>query len=315
MRRRMNRNQSGRGGLKSSVAVYVARYSPLGLIGLAGLMMLFSFSNPDFMRGTRHHATDMAAPFIATVGQPFRMVADMVGNVTGLTQLRAENERLRMENTSLQEWYQTALMLRAENASLKDLLNVTPEPQQGYISTQVIADSGTTFVKSLLIKAGSEQGVQKGQAVLAGQGMIGRVIETGLYASRVLLLTDINSRIPVKIEGSSHKSILAGMNDDMPVLDHLPGDAALEAGAHVLSSNIGGNFPEGLPIGEVIKQDGLFKVRLFSDGHRTGFVQVIEKPDDPNVRQSINQLITPPELPGDVTNQTAKSHSKARGAE
>ncbi len=275
--------------------VRVARFSPIGLIGLAGLMMVFSFANPDFMQGTRHRATDLAAPMIATVGQPFRVASDVIGGMTGFTQLRSENERLKLENQRLQEWYQTALMLRAENTSLKELLNVTPEPQQGYISTQVIADSGNTFIKSLLIKAGSEQGIQKGQAVLSGQGMIGRVIDTGLYASRVLLLTDINSRIPVKIDGSSHKSILAGMNDDMPILDHLPLDAGIENGAHVLSSSTGGNFPEGLPIGEIVKEDGMFKVRLFSDPHRATFVQIIEKPDDPNVRQSVNTLVTPPE--------------------
>lgn len=273
--------------------VLVSRYSPTGLLAFAALLMILSFSNPNFMQGARSSVTDISAPLISVVGQPFRVVANMIGSMTGFTQIRAENERLRADNARLQEWYQTALMLRAENTSLKELLNVTPEPQQGYISTQVIADSGNTFIKSLLIKAGSEQNIQKGQAVLAGQGMIGRVIETGLYASRVLLLTDINSRIPVQIEGNSNKAILAGMNDDLPMIDHLPNDAAIEAGARVLSSSTGGNFPEGLPIGEIVKEKGVFKVRLFSNPHRATYVQVIEKPDDPNVRQSINTLTAP----------------------
>ena len=273
--------------------IRVIRYYPAGLLGLAALLMILSLSNPAMVSGPRHQAADMAAPILAAVGQPFRVVGDVFGGITGLTQIRSENERLRAENSRLQQWYQTALMLEAENQSLKELLNVTPEPQQGYISTQVVADSGSTYIKSLLIKSGTDQGAREGQAVLAGQGMIGRIIETGLYASRVLLITDINSRIAIKIDGSTQKAILAGMNDDMPMLDHLPGDAVLPDGAKVVTSNLGGHFPEGLPIGRVVKKGGRYRVLLFSDPHRASFVQIVEKPDDPNVRQSLRSLTAP----------------------
>ncbi len=160
----------------ASVAVKVSRYSPAILTGLAGLLMVVSIINPDMGKETRTATADAMSPVLSIISTPFRLIGDAFGEVTGLTQIRAENTRLQSENTQLKEWYQTAMLLRAENQSLKDLLNVLPEPEQSYITTRVIADSGSSYIKTLLIQAGSEDGVREGQAVMGGQGMIGRVI-------------------------------------------------------------------------------------------------------------------------------------------
>lgn len=285
----------------ASVAARVARYSPAGLTGIAAILLLSSLINPGLWQGPRSAVTDMATPFIAAVSLPFQAVADGLGNVTGLTQIRAENDRLREENTRLKEWYQTALLLRAENQSLKDLLNVIPEPDQSYISTRVIGDSGSAFVQTLLIQAGEDDGVQEGQAVMGSKGMIGRIIETGNRAARVLVLTDINSRVPVTVEGVNQRAILGGTNGDFLTLDHLPPDVLIESGARVVTSGHGGLFPAGLPVGEVVKSsDGQMVVRLYSDPAGADYVQVIEKPDDPNVRLSVEGLTSPRTAKGGV---------------
>ena len=261
---------------------------------MAVILLLSSMIAPTLLQKPRIGVTDTVAPIIAAVGQPFRFVADGISGMTGITQLRAENDRLKAENARLKEWYQTALLLKAENQSLKDLLNVIPEPEQSYISTRVIGDSGSSYVRSLLIQAGKEDGVVEGQAVMGSQGMIGRIIEVGNRASRILLLNDINSHIPVTIEGTNQKAILAGTNDDLLMLDHLPSDTLIEEGARVVTSSHGGMFPQGLPIGKVVKTDsGEIAVEPFTDPVNASYVQVIEKPDDPNVRQSIDLLQAP----------------------
>jgi rod shape-determining protein MreC len=278
----------------ASLAARALRHSPAGLTAIAALLLLSSLINPGLWQGPRGAVTDAVAPLISAVSLPFQVAADIVGNVTGLTQIRAENDRLREENTRLKEWYQTALLLRAENQSLKDLLNVIPEPDQSYISTRVIGDSGSSFVQTLLIQAGTEDGVREGQAVMGPQGMIGRIIETGSRAARVLVLTDINSRIPVTIEGANQRAVLGGTNGDYLTLDHLPPDALIEEGARIVTSGHGGMFPAGLPVGEVVKtSEGQMMVRLYSDPANASYVQVIEKPDDPNVRRSVGDLTAP----------------------
>lgn len=258
------------------------------------MVLLVSLVNPQLWQGPRMAALDASAPLIAAVSRPFQVISGAISDMTGLAQIKAENVSLKSENKKLKEWYQTALLLQAENQSLKDLLNVLPEPERSYITTRIIGDSGSSFVKSLLIQAGTAEGVEKGQAVLGDKGMVGRVIETGRNASRILLLTDINSRVPVIVAGSNQRAILAGANDDMPFLDHVPPDVLIEKGARVITSGHGGLFPQGLPIGQVSGvEKGIVKVMLYSDPASSSYVQIIEKPDDPNVRRSIDTLTAP----------------------
>ncbi len=285
-----------------AIVASALRHAPLSLVGGACVLMILSLAAPHMWQGSRISVTDIFAPIITTISQPFHYVADIVGGMTGITQLKAENERLKSENTRLKEWYQTALLLEAENRSLKDVLNVLPDPSQSYITTRVIADSGTSFVRSLLVAAGTQDGVNKGQAVMGGQGMIGRIIEPGSRASRVLLLTDINSRVPVVVEGANQRAILAGNNEDLLTLEHMPSDSLIEEGARIVTSGHGGMFPAGLPIGRVVKnEDGTFYVRPFTDPNNANFIQIIEKPEDPHVRQSVDALNAPDETPARVS--------------
>ncbi len=296
MRSLTQRHRRRRGYKAASAVARIGRYSPHALAGVAAVILLSSMISPGLWQKPRIGMTDTFAPVISAVGQPFRFLADAISGMTGITQLRAENDRLKSENARLKEWYQTALLLKAENQSLKDLLNVIPEPEQSYISTRVIGDSGSSYVKSLLIQAGRANGVAEGQAVMGSQGMIGRIIEVGERASRILLLNDINSRIPVVIEGTNQKAILAGTNEDLLLLDHLPVDTMVEKGARVVTSSHGGLFPQGLPVGRVVKTGkGEILVQPFTDPVNANYVQVIEKPDDPNVRQSIDVLRTSPD--------------------
>jgi len=271
--------------------VRVGRYSPMALSGIASLLLISSLVNPALWSGARQSTSDQMAPVLGVVGEPFQILSDAVGEMTGLTQIRAENAQLKAENAQLKEWYQTALLLQAENQSLRDLLNVIPEPDQSYITSRVIADSGSGFVKTILIEAGTINGVEEGQAVLGSQGMIGRVIEPGEKASRVLLLSDINSHVPVVVEGVNQRAILAGTNGDHLILTHLPEDVLIKKGARIVTSGTGGMFPTGLPIGEVVDVNkGIPIVRLFSDPYTGGYVQVVEKPQNEGVRKSINSL-------------------------
>jgi rod shape-determining protein MreC len=114
--------------------------------------------------------------------------------------------------------------------------------------------------------------------------MLGRVIEVGEKAARVLLLTDINSRVPVLIEGSNQKAILSGNNGDYLSLKHLPADSSLSEGGRIVTSGDGGIFPAGLPIGRVALNDnGKFIVKPYADLSRVSYVRIIKVPIDKNL--------------------------------
>ena len=253
-------------------------------------LILFTVSSvsPARVEGIRAGTADLMAPVIGFINRPFQLAASYIDTATGLANLEKENHKLRDENARLREWYQTAMQLQTENDSLHSLLHVAVEPQNRYITARVIADSGNSYVKTLLVMAGKQDGIDKGEAVISGEGLIGRTVEVGEKAARILLVTDINSRVPVMIEGQGDgqevRAILAGKNEDLPTLIHLPPDTHVQPGARVVSSGHGGIFPFGLPIGVVQPMtDGSLAVRMFADTEKLIHVRIIDRNEDPNL--------------------------------
>jgi rod shape-determining protein MreC len=270
------------------------RFSPLQWFGTgqtslifmltATLLLIVSLVKPGVFGGARNAVSDTLTPVLIVLSEPFRQVHAMVGGVTGLTELRAENVHLKAENARLREWYQTALMLESENQSLQALLNVKIDPQHKFITARVVGDSGNAFVKSAMVAAGAEDGVKKGQAVLSGDGVVGRIIESGKTSARVLLLTDYNSRVPVMVEGGRQRAILSGTNTDYPLLKYLPADTDIREGARIVTYGSGGLFMSGLPIGTVVFGDaGEPRVQLYADISRLSHVRIVDYPEDPNL--------------------------------
>lgn len=223
-------------------------------------------------------------PILATVNAPVKAAADYARMVSGIAGLQEENARLAEENNRLREWYQKALVLEAENSSLQKMLNITLAPQHTYVTARIIADPGNSYVRTLLVMAGRDSGVEKGQAVLAGDGLAGRIIEAGAKASRVLLLSDMSSRIPVVLEGSDYHAIMAGNNSERPVLERLPRDSEIREGMRVVTSGNGGYFPYGLPVGRVARAgDGKWIVIPFADPDRLTFVRIVNSVEDLNL--------------------------------
>lgn len=258
--------------------------SSAGLMILAFALIIYSTARPADISGVRMGITNFAAPFLSTITKPVQGAAMFVRNVSGLSELQAENAALRDENIRLRDWYQSALLLEAENKSLRDLMNVKLATDNKFITARVIADSGNAFVKSLLVQAGSLDRVRKNQAAVAGEGLVGRVIDVGKDVSRILLVSDINSRIPVLIENTSQHAVLAGGNEASPTLVHLPEGSAVDVGARIVTSGYGGVFPAGIPVGRVSTiKGGAVSVALFADIGKTVFVRIIDRPQDPNL--------------------------------
>jgi len=253
----------------------------------AFFVLAASVLRPESLSNVRTGFSDAISPFVIAIGQPVQNAVNFVDSVSGVAELRAEVAQLRSENARLKEWYQTALMLQAENQSLQELLNLKVEPKHQYISARIISDAGNSFVKSVLVAAGTSDGVEKGQAALSGDGLIGRVVETGRNTSRILLLSDYNSRIPVFLEGSSQKAILAGQNTGTPHLKYLPEGSSIEEGTRVFTSGHGGLFPAGLPIGETaLNAGGDIVIKPYADMSRVLFVRLVDIAENPNLRRN-----------------------------
>jgi rod shape-determining protein MreC len=132
-------------------------------------------------------------------------------------------------------------------------------------------------VHSALVNGGSSSGIKKDEAVTDEDGLLGRVISTGAGSARVLLLSDINSHVPVMAEHTQEKSILSGNNTDWPMLTYLPANSKIEVGERIVTSGDGGIFPPNVPVGVVTAiEDGKVKVQLFADVAKAEYVSVID---------------------------------------
>jgi rod shape-determining protein MreC len=220
---------------------------------------------------------DGVAPVLQVMSRPAAAIASVVNAIHDLAAMRAENVRLAEENERLMHWQTVARELDNENKALKAQLNFMPDPDAAFITARVIGDTGGAFVHTMMLNVGSRDGVRKGQAVIAGEHMVGRIVEVGDRLARILLLTDINSHIPVIIENSRAKAILSGDNSDRPRLNYLAPNSNPAPGDRVITSGHGGAFPPGLPIGVIASvQDGIVRVEPYVHRNQLEYVTVVD---------------------------------------
>ncbi len=237
--------------LATPVRAWAQRFALALMLCTAFGLMLMSRSDTAAVERLRMTVADAVAPILGLMAEPVSTVTRMAESIGGLAGTYAQNQELRQENERLLQWLDAAKALQQENTSLRQLLNLPAPPAAHYVTTRIIGDNGGAFVRTVLVSSGAREGVRKNQAAVTGEGLAGRVIEVGERAARVLLLTDINSRIPVALEKSRVRAVLAGDNGPMPQLAHLPPDALPEIGERVVTSGFGGLFPPGIPVGTV----------------------------------------------------------------
>jgi rod shape-determining protein MreC len=218
----------------------------------------------------------MVAPLMDAASRPIASARDLANQVQQLISLKDENARLARENRTLLEWQNVGRELQSQNAALRDLLKFTPDPRASYVTAPVIADTSSSYVRSLIVLAGRNDGVVKGQAAVTGAGLAGRVLEVGQRASRVLLLTDISARVPIIVERTRDQAVMAGNNSENPELHYLPRDVDIKVGDRIVTSGVGGNFPAALPIGEVTRiADGRIFIQLYAQLDRMEYLRLV----------------------------------------
>jgi len=198
---------------------------------------------------------DAAAPALEMLSRPAAAFDAAADRVRGFITVYRDNIRLAEENERLLGWQQVALKLSAENAELRDLSKLVSEPALSFVTARVIADSGGAYARSVMVNAGRDNGVARGQAAMTGEGLVGRVAEVGSRAARILLITDLNSRVPVVVDGTRERAILAGDNSARPSLRYADAGGTMRIGDRIVTSGQGGVFPRGLPVGVVASVD------------------------------------------------------------
>lgn len=237
---------------RAQYGLFFSYVAAIGLLLIGGGLVLVSRYNPHLFAPLRSTVAEVTTPFssgLATVSRWMGSVPEGVGSYFGV---RSENARLKRQIDAERAALQRALGLERENQRLRTLLKVRDATPETIVVARLVSSSASSTRRYATLNAGSWQRVAQGQPVRDGDGLIGQVIETGPNASRVLLITDPDSTIPVRRASDGLPAIVTGRGDG--TLDVRAANAAanpFRTGDLLVTSGTGGVFPPNIPLARV----------------------------------------------------------------
>lgn len=241
-------------------------------------LLVLGRSQTALIEQTRAQIFNAFIPAIKVVDLPRGATSGLSDWIRNVAVVFSDNQFLREENADLKRQLTEATELEIDNLRLKNLLNIKDGTVTTITASRIVSDSNSPFFKSMLINSGTNDGIKKGHAVVNEEGVIGRTINVAPNSSRVLLLNDINSRIPVKFANSGVNVILSGDNSPFQKIEFMPEEEKANIGDLILTSGMGGVFPPDLPVGVVSEFTDLGEIRVKPSVNlnRLNYVSVIE---------------------------------------
>ena len=166
--------------------------------------------------------------------------------------------------------------LISENKRLKELINEYVYDTDE-LAAKVLIDKNSPFLKSIILNRGSKDNIKIGDAVLDGSYLVGKIVEVNFKSSRALLISDLNSKIPVTIMPGNVQSILTGTGKKQGEIQYQMEEKDIESNSIVYTSGSGGIFKSGIPIGKITEVSNIngIKVKYFSNLSQLNFVKVV----------------------------------------
>ena len=178
------------------------------------------------------------------------------------------------ENIELKNSMSKSDFLKLENSQLRKLINEQSESESSLESARVILDEQSPYLNSFIINIGSNKDIKNGMAVLDGKNFIGRIIDVNFFSSRVLLISDLNSKIPIVTEPSGNHAILSGRGTNNPTLEYLSKNHKIKNGDKIYTSGKEGIFAPGIIIGEAKVLKDKVEIELYSEMNQISFVNI-----------------------------------------
>ena len=209
----------------------------------------------------------------ALVSFPEKKINQTINFFSEYFNVYKENQNLKDQIIKLSSEKLNYIFLENENKKLKELIGDEQKLTDGVIS-KVLIDKDGKFLKSIILNKGTKDGVKIGMVVLENSYLVGQIIETNYTTSRAILISDLNSNIPVVLEPGSFQSILSGTGKDYGKIKYSKNKLPLDENMIVYTSGSGGNFRAGLPIGMLNNELEEFGVEFFSDLSQLSYVKI-----------------------------------------
>ena len=249
------------------------QFSLLALI-LFSIFLIF-LSNLNFVgiKYVKITINEVTYRLSAVISYPEKKINDSFSFLEEYFNVYKVNQNLKDEIDQLNTKNLNFIFLENENKKLKEIIGENTNISEGIIS-KVLIDKDGQFLKSIILNKGSKDGIKKGMVVLEKNYLVGQIIEVNFTTSRAILISDLNSNIPVVLEPGSFQSILSGTGKEFGKIKYSKNKLILDEETIVYTSGLGGNFKAGLPVGKINNEIEDLAVEFFSDLSQLSYVKV-----------------------------------------
>ena len=250
------------------------RFSLLALVVLSIIFIFVETVETKPLNYIRSFIKDTIYRGSLVVSLPSKSFSSFTNIISEHINVYSSYRELKKENKELKNNISKSDFLELENTQLRKLIEEQVSSPSNLLSARVMLDKQSPYLNSFIINIGSNKDIKNGMAALDGKNFIGRIVDVNFFSSRVLLVSDLNSKISVITEPSARHGILSGHGKNKPTLEYLPENHNIQPGDKVYTSGKEGIFPTGIPIGEVKIENGIIKVSLFSDLSQVSFINI-----------------------------------------
>ena len=258
------------------------RFSLLVLIIISVILLSLDFYKAKPLNIFRSISKDIVYRGSFIISLPFKSLDRGYKTVKTHFTFYDDYQNLKNELYILKAQQSEIEFLKMQNKELKIVISDVLHTNIKNVIAKVILDKQSPFLKSIILNKGTNSNLKKGMAVLHKKNMVGRIVEVNYLSSRVLLINDLNSKIPVKIQPSGENAIMSGEGNNLASLDFLPKLSTIEEENIVFTSGSDGVFDDGIPIGKITEIEEKFYVKFFSDLNQINFVTVINNKKEDN---------------------------------
>ena len=243
---------------------------------LCVIFLIVSKVNSGFSEKVSFGFIGVSMPIVKVISLPFNASINLLTNFRELVEAKKENEVLKEDLAKLKSFYIKSLNVHQENKELRSILDFVTSKSSHFKVARIIGRSHQIFNQKVFIDAGKNSNLKEGAIVTGDRGVIGRVSEVGEDKSRLILLNDASSRIPVITSKTRTRAILAGNNSGIMEMLYLPKNHKIEVGDWVFTSGDGDTLPPGLLVGVVKKvdKDSAF-IAMIEDVNNADIVTII----------------------------------------
>ena len=250
------------------------RFSLFALVVLSCVLIFLDTLDAKPLNKVRSFVKDVVFRGALVSTYPSKSLSNFSSFIGDHINLYKNYNQLIEENNKLKNNISKSAYLELENSQLRKLIEEQVTSSSNLLSARVMLDKQSPYLNSFVINIGSNKNIKNGMTVLDGKNFIGRIVDVNFFSSRVLLVSDLNSKIPILSEPSGSHAILSGHGAEVPELKYLSDAHGIKNGDKIYTSGKGGIFSPGIPIGEALVKKNIIQVLLFSDLNQITFVNI-----------------------------------------